>query len=390
MKGSDILGRKTDIVSIQPPSARRPTFAIIDTGAVKSNFIRLRKIISTGVKMLSVVKANAYGHGAVEITKTLEDTGCDFFGVALCEEGIELREAGIKSRIIVLGGVYAHQIGDIINYDLTPVIFDIKTARLINNALKKRGQDLKVHVKIDTGMGRLGLLPDQVESFFKELKALKNLHVEGILSHFAEADEENRGFSKKQLSIFLNSIDSIRRLGFDPGFIHIANSAALVNNSLSHFNLVRPGIMLYGAYPARHMMGKIKLKPAMRLVTKIVQVKKVPKGFSVSYGRKYVTKEEGTIATIPIGYGDGYPRRLSNKGEVLVRGKRAKVAGVVCMDITMLDVTNIKGVKEGDEVIIIGKQGRDEITVDEIAEKADTIPYEIFCGITGRVPRVYI
>jgi alanine racemase len=368
---------------------RRPTLAVIDRAAIKSNYFKLKKSVAKNVEMLAVVKANAYGHGASEIAKTLEHAGCNFFGVAMCEEGIALREAGIKAAVIILGGIYPNQVRDVIEYGLTPVIFDTGTARLLDSLAGKTGKRIRVHIKIDTGMGRLGLLSYQVASFFKAMKELVNLEVDGILSHFAEADEEDKEFSKKQLNLFLNIIKAVQGLGFQPSLFHIANSAAIVKHTDSHFNLVRPGIMLYGAYPARHMLENINLKPAMKLVTQIVHIKQAPKGFSVSYGRKYVTKRDSIIATIPIGYGDGYPRSLSNKGAVLIRGQRAKVAGTICMDITMLDVTHIKGVKQGDEAVLIGKQGNDKITVDELAEKAGTISYEILCGITGRIPRVY-
>lgn len=377
MKGLDIL-------------ERRPTLAIVDRAAIKSNYFELKKSIAKDVEMLAVVKANAYGHGAVEVAKTLEHAGCIFFAVAMCEEGVELREAGVKSAVIILGGIYPNQIRDVIEYDLTPVIFDIETARIIDTLAGKTGKRIKVHIKIDTGMGRLGLLSYQVAPFFKTMKGLANLEVDGILSHFAEADEEDKEFSKKQLNLFLNIIKAVQGLGFKPRLFHIANSAAIVKHADSHFNLVRPGIMLYGAYPAGRMIEKIDLKPALRLVTQIVHVKQAPKGFPVSYGRKYITKKDSVIAAIPIGYGDGYPRSLSIKGEVLVRGQRAKVAGAICMDITMLDVTHIKGVEQGDEAVLIGKQGDDKITVDELAEKAGSISYEILCGITSRVPRVYI
>jgi alanine racemase len=239
-------------------------------------------------------------------------------------------------------------------------------------------------------MGRLGLLPDNVIRFFNKLKYLSNLKVEGILSHFAEADEGDNNFSRKQLSSFLKTIKIIRGLGFKPQLIHIANSAAIIGFTPSHFNLVRPGIVLYGVYPAKQLLGKIKLKPAMRLITQIVQIKNVTKGFPVSYGRRYVTKRKSIIAAIPIGYGDGYPYHLFGKGEVLVRGQRAKVIGTICMDITMIDVTNVRGARVGDEVVIIGKQGDDEISAEELAEKAGTIPYEILCSISSRVPRIYI
>lgn len=369
----------------------RPTLAIVDRNAIKVNYIELKKRISKNTNILAVVKANAYGHGAVEVARTLERAGCKFFGVALCEEGIELRESGIKSSIIILGGIYLNQIKYAYEYDLTPVVFDLETAKAIDRLSLRTGKLINIHVKIDTGMGRLGILPQQASQFFKTLQGFDNLNVEGIISHFSEADEEDKEFSKEQLNVFFNIISTVRDIGFKPKLIHIANSAAIVKHADSHFNLVRPGIMLYGAYPGIHMIKNINLKPVMKVVTRIIHVKHVQKGFPVSYGRKYITKKNNSvIAAIPIGYGDGYCRSLSNKGEVLVRGHRAKVAGTICMDITMLDVTSINGVKEGDEVVVIGRQDKNEILVNEVAEKAGTIPYEILCGISSRVPRIYV
>lgn len=372
-----------------PVPARRPTTAFIDLEALRFNYTQLKARIAKGVKVLAMVKANAYGHGAVEVTRTLEGMGCDMFGVALCEEGIELREAGIKAPILVMGGVYKGQIGSLIAFNLTPVVFDIDTATAIDEALRASGKKLPIHVKIDTGMGRLGLLPHQVAQSFRQLKGLKNLEVEGLLTHLAEADEEDKGFSREQLETFLRVMEVVNGLGFNPPLKHIANSAAIVDYPPSHFNLVRPGIMLYGSYPSRGFKDKIMLRPVMRLVTRIIQLKRVESGFSISYGRTYITEKETTIATIPIGYGDGYPRRLSGLGEVLVRGKRAPIVGAICMDLTMLDVTHIEGVSIGDEVVIIGRCGMDDITVEEVAERSGTIPYEILCGIGNRVPREY-
>lgn len=366
---------------------RRPTTAFIDLEALRFNYTQLKARIAKGVKVLAVVKADAYGHGAVEVARTLEGMGCDIFGVALCEEGIELRKVGIKAPILVMGGVYKGQIEYLIAFNLTPVVFDINMATTIDEALRASGKKLPIHVKIDTGMGRLGLLPHQVVPFFRQLKGLKNLEVEGLLTHLAEADEEYKGFSKEQLETFLRVMEVVNGLGFNPPLKHIANSAAIVDYSPSHFNLVRPGIMLYGSYPSRRFKDKITLRPMMRLVTRIIQLKRVERGFSVSYGRTYIAEKETTIATIPIGYGDGYPRRLSGLGEVLIRGERAPIIGAICMDLTMLDVTHIDGVSVEDEVVIIGKDGEDEITVEEVAERSGTIPYEILCGIGNRVPR---
>ena len=259
-------------------------------------------------------------------------------------------------------------------------------------------------------MGRLGLQTHEVIPFFNKLKGFKNIAVEGILTHLAEIDEDNKnpppfkkrvgeggfekegqgGFSRHQLGSFLKVIDTVKDMGFEPIYRHVANSAAIVNIPETHFNLVRPGIMLYGVYPAEKLKEKISLKPVLELKTRIVQLKKLSKGKSVSYGRTFTAKRESVIAVVPIGYGDGYPRHLSNKGEMLVHGKRARVAGVVCMDLTMLDVTDINNVHEGDEVTIIGRDGKEEIAVEEVAEKAGTIPYEILCNIGKRVPHLYI
>ncbi|MBI5588253.1 MAG: alanine racemase [Deltaproteobacteria bacterium] len=371
---------------------RRPTCAIIDTGALKHNYFQLRKKISGTTKVMAVVKANAYGHGDVEVAGVLEALGCEFFGVAIAEEGERLRKNRIKSPIVLLGGVCPGQIRDIFELDLTPVVFDLTTAVALNSYAVKLGTVKRIHVKIDTGMGRLGLLPSEVVPFFMGLKGLSNLRLEALLSHFVEA-EAGAGageYTGRQLELFLKSADIIKGLGVSPEFIDMANSAAVVAHPGSHMDIIRPGIMLYGSYPAPGFALDISLKPVMALKTRILHLKSVPAGFTVSYGRTFATTRESVIATLPIGYADGLPRKLSGRGEVLVRGARAGIAGRVCMDLTMCDVTNINGVAVGDEVVVIGTQGRETITVEEVAGKSDTISYEIFCNISGRVPRVYI
>ncbi|MBI5682243.1 MAG: alanine racemase [Deltaproteobacteria bacterium] len=369
---------------------KRPTTAFIYRDAIRYNYLQLKKHLADNVHILAVVKADAYGHGAVDVSKTLEKAGCRHFGVAILEEAALLREAGISSEIIILGGIYEGQESDIIRYNLTPVVFDENTIVSLNNTAAEREQKVNIHVKVDTGMGRLGILPQDVVPFFRKLKGLKNIAVEGILTHLAEIDENKMGFSEEQIGSFLKIINIIKEFGFEPLYRHIANSAAIVNLPSAHFNLVRPGIMLYGAYPVKKLEKKIPLKSVMELKTRIVQLKRLPKGCPVSYGRTFIAERESAIAVIPIGYGDGYPRHLSNKGEMLVRGTRARVAGVVCMDLTMLDVTDINDVQEGDEVTVIGRDGKEEILVEELSEKAGTIPYEIMCNIGKRVPRVYI
>lgn len=369
---------------------RRPTAAFIDTGALRHNYSILRERMAGGVRIMAVVKANAYGHGDVEVARVLEGIGCRHFGVAILEEGARLRRSGIKGSIVILGGIYPGQVPDIFSLDLTPVVFDIESARVINAAAASLGTIRKVHVKIDTGMGRLGVAVAEALSFFEEINRLRHIHVEGVLSHFAESESEDRSFTQRQIKEFSGVIEMIRGMGFSPEIIDIANSAAALDHPASHLGMVRPGLMLYGSYPSPRLREAVDLKPVMELKTRIMYVKRVGAGYPVSYGRTFVTKKESVIATLPIGYADGLPRRLSGTGEVLVGGVRAPLAGRVCMDLVMCDVTGVPGVKTGDEVVIIGAQGLERITVEEVAQKAGTISYEVLCNISSRVPRVYI
>ena len=346
-------------------------------------------MVADGVKTMAIVKANAYGHGDVRVARVLEEMGCEYFGVAMVEEGIRLREGGIEAPVVVLGGIFNDQVRAIFDYDLTPVVYDLDTVERIDSLAGKRAVVKDIHVKIDTGMGRLGILPHQIGAFFSTLKGYDNIRVEGVLSHFSEMDQEDKGYSHRQLSTFVDALDRIKGLGYNPSLVHMANSAAIVEFRESHFNLIRPGIMLYGSYPSKRFSDRIHLKPVMTLKTCLVYLKKLPSGFPVSYGRTYVTKKESTIGILPIGYGDGLPRRLSGRGEVLVRGKRVPIVGMVCMDFTMCDLTDVDDARVGDEVVIIGSQGDDTITVEEMAERTGTITYEIFCNISTRVPRLY-
>jgi len=342
---------------------------------------------------MAIVKANAYGHGDVQCARIFEDAGCDCLGVAIPEEGAALRKAGIKLPIVVLGGIFPGQIKDVFELDLTPVVFDISTARLISSFARSgsaSGKIKNIHVKIDTGMGRLGLLAHQVSPFFNALKELPGIKVQALLSHFSESEDAESAFTKIQLGAFLDIVKEINELGFDPEFIDMANSAAAIAHPDTHLNLVRPGITLYGAYPAPALKQKTALKPVMQLKTRIMLLKNVPAGFFISYGRKFATTRESVIATLPIGYADGLPRRLSGVGSVIVRGRKVPITGVVCMDLTMCDVTDVPDVTAGDEAVIIGHQDSTAITVEDVAAQAGTISYEILCNISARVPRVYI
>ncbi len=366
----------------------RPTVAVIDKGALKHNYRELRKRISPGTGVMAVVKADAYGHGDTGVAGVLESLGCECFAVATVEEGERLRQAGIKRPVAVLGGIYAGQIEELFALDLTPVIFDMDTSRMLDREASRLGVVKNIHVKIDTGMGRLGVLPHEVAPFFEELKKLGHLRVEGVLSHFSEAGD--RDFSILQLELFKDSIKKIRTLGFAPEVIHMANSAALVDLRESHFNLVRPGIMLYGSYPSEEFKDRINLRPVMTLRTALLHVKRLPPGRPVSYGRTFVTERESLIGVLPIGYADGLPRELSNSGEVLVRGRRVPIVGLVCMDLTMVDLTALGRVNAGEEVVVMGGQGGERITAEEVARRAGTISYEIFTNISSRVPRVFV
>ena len=373
--------------------SHRPTVAEIDLDALAFNYRQLRKKIAKTAKILAVVKADAYGHGACFVAKELESLGVDLFGVAICEEGIALRDAGIRIPIIVLNGIFRGQIGDIIKYDLTPVIYDLETAQKLSSEFEKTGRKVKTHIKIDTGMGRIGIRPDDIKPFFLQLKEMKGIEIEGIMSHLSRADgnaREDQEYTATQLRKFQECIEEIALIGFSCPLRHIANSAATVDLPLSLCNLVRPGLMLYGAYPSPLFVQKVRLKPVMSFTTEIMQLKKVSKGECISYGGRFVTKRQSLIATLPVGYADGYNRLLSNRGEVLVREKKAQVVGTVCMDMIMADVTEVPDVCSGDKVVLIGRQGKHEVSDRDMAERIGTISYEIFCSVSKRVPRIYM
>lgn len=372
---------------------QRPTVVEINLKALRDNYEIIRRAAGECTRFLAVVKANAYGHGAVEISRELERLGVDFLGVAILEEAIQLRKEGIKARILVLGGLFDGQEGAIFDYDLTPVIFSLSTARRIGKEARSRGTKGKVHVKIDTGMGRIGIRPAEAGNFFASLKEIDAIEVEGAVTHFSSADSPSCSSGKEytdlQIERFTNTIKEAKSMGFDIPLRHAANSAAIFNFPEGLFNMVRPGIMLYGAYPSPSFKKIEGLRGVMTLKTKIVEAKDVEKGFRVSYGGTYVAPGKRRIAVIPIGYADGYIRALSNRVAVTVKGQRSPVVGRVCMDMTMIDVTGIDGAEKGEDVYLFGGCGENLITVDEVADKAGTISYEILCGISQRVPRVY-
>jgi len=367
----------------------RPTLCFIDHDALRWNFEQIRTKVGAQVKILSMVKANAYGHGAVAVARTLAAAGGDAFGVATLDEGIELRQSGIGAPIIVVAGVYQDQLESIFAHSLTPAIYDLNGLAELETAVSGRRASLNFHLKIDTGMGRLGLLAAEIDRWLPQLKTIKALKLEGVFSHFSTAESVEGDYTKRQLKIFSDVVKRMRAEGITPPLVHFANSAATITQPAAYFDMVRPGIMLYGGYPSPAMAQQITLKPVLSWRTKILQLKKVPAGASISYGQTFITRRESLIAALPCGYADGYSRLLSNRGEVLVRGKRAPVAGRVCMDLTMIDVTDIRNVQQGDEVVLLGRQGNAEISADEMAVWANTISYEIFTSIGARVPRIH-
>jgi alanine racemase len=336
-----------------------------------------------------MVKANAYGHGAIRVAQTLAVEGTDAFGVATLEEALELRQAKIRQPIILLAGTYPEQSDEFIKHGLIPVVHDLDTLKTLEAAMERQSASLPIHLEIDTGMGRTGFLAAGANLWIPELQKLKALKIDGVFSHFADAESADEPYSINQVRDFQSIITSLRNAGIDPPLIHMAKSAALVTVPDSHFAMVRPGLALYGMYPAQPLLTEIELKPVLSWKTRVLQLKRVPKGTSLGYGRTFVTKRESLIATLPVGYADGYHRVLSNRGCVLVRGCRAPVAGRVSMDLTTIDVTDIDGTKQGDEVVLIGRQDDETISADEMASWVNTISYEILTSIGARVPRIH-
>lgn len=363
----------------------RPTRAEINLENIKFNVGIIKKFVGRNVDLLAVVKADAYGHGLKQVSKTLERSAVKIFGVATIEEGIELRISGIKKDILILGSTYPFEnFSEVIKYDLTPTIASISGLEFFNKFAKYKNKKLPFHLKIDTGMARLGISPLTAVVLIEKIKNLKNIYIDGIYSHLACA-AENENFTKKQISDFEKLSREI-----PARYKHLAASASIIKYKNSHFNLVRPGLLIYGLKPYEFSNSAIRVQPALSLKTKIVYLKTVPKNRSISYCRTFITNRISKIATIPIGYADGFLRCNSNNAKVLIRGKKASVVGRVCMDMTMIDVTGIKNVVVGDDAVIIGSQGKEKISAENVAKRCNTINYEVVTSISKRVPRVYI
>jgi len=380
------------------------TWAQIDLDAYAHNIKELKRITRPPACLMAVVKANAYGHGAVEISRRALQNGASRLGVARINEAVALREAGISAPILVLGYSPPQLAETLVEFDLTQTVYRYDSAQRLADRARRLGHKIKVHVKVDSGMGRLGfvLLPTAMETAGEDpvddcrrqilsIARLSGLEMEGLFTHFATADSADKSYAREQLQRFGDLVDRLENAGLRPALIHAANSAALIDMPEAHFDMVRPGIATYGLYPSAEVdQEAVDLRPVMALKSRIIHLKKVPAGFYVSYGITHCTPRPTIIATVPVGYADGYSRLLSSRGRMLVHGQRVPVVGRVCMDLTMLDVGSLSGVQLEDEVVVFGQQADAAITADELASRLKTINYEIVAAITARVPRVYI
>jgi alanine racemase len=425
------------------------TWAEIDLSAISHNIRQIKSIVEPeGSSILAVIKDNAYGHGAVEVARVAESENVRMFGVATVEEAMQLRQASIKTPILIFCCILPEQAKEVIQYDITQTVCDLRTCKSLSESAKRLGKKAKVHVKVDTGMGRIGIAFDKAVELIKQIVQLPYLVIEGVYTHFASADTDE-AFTTLQIERFNSTLSALNDIGIHIPIRHAAGSAGILffrnsaerdlffrnsaerdlffrnsaerdlffrnsaerdlffrnsaerdlffrnsaerelNFPSSYYDMVRPGLILYGLYPCANPYHKVELKPALSLKTRVVYLKELPAGHSVSYERTYITDRPTIVATLAVGYGHGYSRKLSNKGEVLIRGKRAQIIGLICMDQCLCDVTNIPDVSVGDEVVLIGSQGDEEITADEIAEKVGTISYEILCGVNANVRRIY-
>ena len=376
--------------------------AEIDLSAIAGNTREFARIVGPGVKIMPAVKADGYGHGAIDVSKTALENGASALGVARVEEGIALRQAGISAPILVFGYASPKSSQDLIDYDLTATVSNLDVVRFMSDKALVQGKKIKVHLKVDTGMGRIGLLTgkghpgcdghyDNTADDVLAMAKMKGIELEGIYTHFASADSHDKTYTKQQLNLFMDFIGQLEKSGLHIPIRHAANSAASIELPESRLDMIRPGISFYGLKPSDDVdMSSVALKPAMQLKSRIVSLKTVPRGFHVSYSSTHTTNRETTIAVVPVGYADGFSRHFSSNGHMLVKGMRAPIVGRVCMDLTMLDVGHIKDLALEDEVVVFGTQNGETLPVDELAERIHTIHYEIISNLSPRVKRVYI
>lgn len=367
----------------------RITRAEVDLSAIRYNISQIAHRVGGNVRIMGVVKANAYGHGLVPVMKTVVDAGASYLGVALAEEGIELRQH-TNVPILVFSPPVEESLETFVRFDLDASISSIETAHALNSVARSAGKKAKVQIKVDTGMGRLGFFPNVAIDAIRAISSLDSLSIVGVYSHFATSDESNKEFAYRQLREFKWVTAAVRDLGLESPLFHTANSGAILDMPEAFFDMVRPGIMTYGYYPSIETSESVDIKPALSLKSSVVNIKTFQPGMSVSYGRKYFTRTNNRIAVVPIGYGDGYTRMLTGKTSVLINGKRYPVVGTITMDHIMVDLGSDFEVQPGNEVTLIGRSGDEAATAWDLAARLGTIPYEILCMINNRVPRIYI
>jgi len=383
------VGKEAD-AKMDSPASVRPTYARVDLGAIAFNYDQIRTHVGPEVGVLAVVKADAYGHGALPVARCLTDRGVQMLGVAIAEEALTLRDGGIGTPILVLGQILPAQAPGLVERDVRVMVSDVLTAEACSAAARRGSVPARVHVKIDTGMGRLGVVEDRAVQTIRRIAALDRVVVEGVATHFSSAGDADPSFTYAQIEAFRAVLSGLQADGLTVPWVHAANSAAALTFRESRFNLVRPGLALYGLMPSPTLESPIELRPALSLHTRVVFVKDLPAGRPVSYGRAFTTQRATRAAVITIGYDDGYTRQLGHHGWVRIRGRLCPVIGRVCMDQCVVDATGVPGVRAGDEVTVYEADRRSPIGVERIAEQVETVPHEVLCLIGRRVPRVYV
>ena len=364
----------------------------IDLAALRGNYRLIQKKVGPRVRIMAVVKADAYGHGLIRSAKALAEAGVRCFGVAEAGEGLLLRQAGLRGEIIVLLGVTPESYNDVIRSRLQPVVFDMASLAGLSAAAVAQNDKIGIHLKVDVGMGRLGIMPAEVDAFAEALPRMAGLYLSGIMSHFPLADDPDPHRNQEQLAIFTAVLERFGAAAAPAKIRHIANSAALLHDIDTHFDMVRPGITLYGCYPGSPEADQALpgLRPVLSFKTRVLQIKAVPADYGLSYGHTFVTARPSRLAVLPVGYHNGYLRKLSNRAAVLIKGRRAPVRGRVCMNACVVDVTDLPTVRPGDEAVLLGRQGGAEITADEVAGWLETISYEVLCLFGNRNRRIYV
>ncbi len=375
---------------MKPVKAFHKIEARVDLDAIRENIKTVQALNPPDRKTLLVIKADAYGHGACVLADQLDDLA-DYYGVAEIDEAVELREHGVKKPLLILGYTDETDYEDLIRYDVTQAVYDVEKCRILSKLAEKMGRKARVHIKVDSGMHRIGFPGDRtgVEAA-EQLFSMPGLSVEGIFTHYAKADEADKTSAMEQYRVFSEFVHGLEKKGYDPGIRHIDNSAGAMEIHSKGFDMMRLGIVIYGLYPSEEVDRSVVIRPAMKLLSHITHLKTLPAGCGISYGHTYVTERETRVATISAGYADGYPRAQSGVGRVLIRGEYAPILGRVCMDQLMVDVTGIPDAEIGDEVTLIGRDGENSISVEEVAAPANSFNYELVCNVARRVPRIYI